>query len=463
MLSLYNTLTKKIEPFVPLGSPVSLYTCGPTVYSYAHIGNLRTYLFEDILKRSLTANGFKVKHVMNITDVGHLTSDADEGEDKMEKSALKAKKSVWDIAAMYTDAFKSNMRDLHILEPDIWCKATDHIEEQIAWIKKLEAKGFTYKTSDGVYFDTSKLPDYGKLTGQKLSDLKEGARVERNPEKHNPSDFALWKFSGAGQKRQMEWPSPWGMGFPGWHIECSVMAQKYLGETIDIHCGGIDHIPTHHTNEIAQVEAVTGKPFVRIWVHGEFLVVPSGKMAKSADNFITLDTLKEHGIHPLAYRYFALGAHYRSKLTFSWEALEGAQTAYDRLLHAVREYPAGGSIAEDIHKRFMEAANSDLNMPQALAIVWELVKSDISPADKKATLLSFDSILGLGLDVAPEKTSVLPDSLQRLLDERQHARDAKDFKRADDLRSQIEQLGYSVKDTPTGQQTKKSRKSSRAS
>ncbi|MBI5037187.1 MAG: cysteine--tRNA ligase [Candidatus Kerfeldbacteria bacterium] len=453
-LQLFNTLSRKKETFSPLhDAEVGLYTCGPTVYNFAHIGNLRTYVFEDILKRTLVANGYTVNHVMNITDVGHLTDDADDGEDKMEKSAAAQKKSVWDIAQYYTDAFKQNMQDLNILEPNIWAKATDHIPEQIKWVQKLEKKGFTYHTSDGIYFNTSKLADYGKLTGQKLNELREGARVEKNDEKRHPTDFALWKFSPAGQKRQMEWDSPWGIGFPGWHLECSVMASKYLGEQFDIHCGGIDHIPIHHTNEIAQTEAVTGKQFVKYWIHGEFLVQKDAKMAKSAGNFITLETLKEKNISPLAYRYFVLGTHYRKPLTFSWEALTAAQNVYENLLSLTADLGGPKIGCAEFEQKFMNAINDDLNTPQALAVVWNLLKSDYPNSAKKASLLKFDEVLGLSLKDA--KPIEVPDEVRDLAQQRATLRTKKDFAGADALRDQITKAGFRVDDTPAGSVIKK--------
>ncbi len=437
---------------------MSLYTCGPTVYNYAHIGNLRTYIFEDIVKRTLLADRYRVKHVMNITDVGHLTSDADEGEDKMEKGAKRERRSVWDIAAFYTDAFKQNMRELNILDPDIWAKATDHIKEQVAWIQKLEKLGYTYQISDGIYFDTSKFPSYGALTGQKLHELKEGARVEKNAEKRHPTDFALWKLSPQGSKRQMEWPSPWGTGFPGWHIECSVMAQKFLGETIDIHCGGIDHIPTHHTNEIAQAEAVTGKPFVHYWVHGEFLVLNKIKMAKSGDHFITLQAVKDKGISPLAYRYFCLGAHYRSKLTFSWDALQGAQNALDHLYKEVESYGSPKIGCAEYEQKFSRTINDDLDTPRALAIMWDLIKSKNPGSAKKQTLLMFDKVLGLRLDKVKKEKMTVTDAVRELVEKREQARKKKDFKKSDELRKRIQEQGYDVQDTDRGPVIKKIRR-----
>lgn len=501
MLFLYNTLSRAKEQFTPQGKTVSLYTCGPTVYNYAHIGNLRTYVFEDILKRTLKYNGYSVKHVMNITDVGHLTSDADEGEDKMEKGAAREKKSVWEIAKSYTDAFIKDLADLDILEPDIWCKATDHIREQILWIEKLEQKGYTYVTSDGVYFDTSKFPAYGALTKQKLSELKEGARVEKNKEKRNPTDFVLWKFSPKDKQRQMEWESPWGTGFPGWHIECSVMSMKYLGETIDIHCGGVDHIPVHHTNEIAQAEAVTGKPFVKIWMHGEFLAIDplasvtltnntyvcpycgeknlisskkeyltedqgdgillkvrckkcnkvfSGmiKMAKSGENFITLQTLKEKGIQPLAYRYFCLGTHYRKRLNFSWEALQAAQNGLENLSALAANLGEPKIGCAEFEQKFMDAINDDLNMPQARAVVWDMLKSDNPDSAKKASLLKFDTVLGLRL--ADAKPIEVPENIQELMRKREELRSQKNWDEADRIRDEISKKGFRIDDTPAG-------------
>ncbi|MFC1687966.1 cysteine--tRNA ligase [Patescibacteria group bacterium] len=467
MLKLYNTISRKEDEFKPLKkNTVGLYTCGPTVYNYAHIGNLRTYIFEDVLKRVLLLNEYKVKHVMNITDVGHLTSDADEGDDKIEKSAVKENKTVWEIAEHYTKAFKNNMADLNLSEPDIWCKATDHIKEQINWVKKLEKKGFTYQTSDGIYFDTVKFPEYGKLTGQKLDELKEGARVEKNPEKKNASDFALWKFSPKDSQRQMEWDSPWRKGFPGWALECSVMAQKYLGKTIDIHCGGIDHIPIHHTNEIAQAEAVTGKPFANFWLHGEFLVIGKDdsslqsseeqrRMGKSEGNFITLDTVKEKGFSPLAYRYFTLGTHYRKQLAFSWEALQGAQNALNKLHNTVAGYDEPKIGCAEFEQQFLEAINNDLDTPQALAIMWNVIKSDYPSHAKKQTLLKFDEVLGLGLKNAKKEKVEIPENIQKLIDQRENARKNKDFETSDKLRKEITDAGFSIEDTDEGSVVKK--------
>src|SRR5574341_328049 len=353
-LRLFDSYTRTVRDFEPLHPPeVGLYTCGPTVYDYAHIGNLRTDVFEDILRRVLAFNGYRVKHVMNITDVGHLISDADTGEDKMEKGARRTGMSAWEIAALYTEAFRQDLAALNILEPHIWCRATDHIAEQIAFIECIEANGYTYQTSDGVYFDTSKQADYGALARLDLEGLQAGARIEMG-EKRRPTDFALWKLSPPGQQRQMEWDSPWGVGFPGWHIECSAMAAKYLGEFFDIHCGGEDHIPVHHTNEIAQTQACHGTRLANFWMHGYFLQMQSDepedaddgfkRMGKSEGNFLRLQTLIDRGYDPLVWRFFCLSAKYRHKLNFNWQALDGAATALNRLRMAAYEWGSPGEI-----------------------------------------------------------------------------------------------------------------------
>lgn len=454
MLKLFNTLTRKVEEFTPIHPPkVGFYACGPTVYDRAHIGNHRANIFDDVLHRALLHEGYKVKFVMNITDVGHLVSDADEGEDKLEKGAQREKISVWDVAKKYTQLFKADLKDLNVIEPDEWLKATENIAEQIALITKLDDKALTYTTSDGVYYDTSKFPNYGKLARLNIEGQKEGARVEANKEKRNPSDFALWKFSAKGEQRQMEWESPWGIGFPGWHIECSAMSMKALGETFDIHTGGVDHIPVHHTNEIAQSEGATGKQFVKYWVHNEFLLVDDGKMAKSLGNVYTLDDLRDKGFSPLAFRYYCLGTHYRSKLNFTWEGLQASQTALDDLLTrtAAMTEPAKIGCAE-YEQKFFEAVENDLNTPQALAVVWGLLKSDYPDHAKKASLLKMDEVLGLGLAQAKAEAVDVPVDVQVLIDERAEARLAKDWKKSDALRKKIEDSGFSVKDTADGQQ-----------
>ena len=456
-LFLYNSLSRKKEEFKPVKpGKVGLYTCGPTVYNYAHIGNLRTYIFEDILKRVLVYNGYAVKHVMNITDVGHLTGDRDMGEDKMEKGAAREGKSAWDIADFYTRAFKEDIAHLNILEPDIWVKATDTIPEQIALVKMLEEKGFTYRTADGIYFDTAKFAGYNKLSHQDLEALQEGARVERNPEKRNPTDFAVWKFSPQGLKRQMEWDSPWGVGFPGWHLECSAMSMKFLGDQLDIHCGGTDHIDVHHTNEIAQSEAATGKPFFNFWMHGAFLIIQGGKkMAKSEGNFLTLEnTFLENDINPLAYRFASFLTHYRKPMEHSDEGIEAARNGLQHLQNQVRQIVAAevdtdNCLNTEFKNKFMEAINDDLNIPRAMAVVQEMLKSNISDAEKHTTILDFDSVLGLRLDQL-DKEQALPGEVQKLVDARLNAREAKNFAASDQLRSEIETLGYQVQDTKDG-------------
>lgn len=456
----YNTLTRSKVPLVPLdGKRIRLYTCGPTVYNYAHIGNLRTYVFEDILKRTIRYNDIPLLHVMNITDVGHLTSDADEGEDKMEKGAAREGKTVWDIAQMYTDAFKADLDLLNIQEPDIWCKATDHIKEQIAQVQTLEKKGFAYRIEDGIYFDTAKLGDYGKLARLDIENLKAGARIELAEGKRNPTDFALWKFSPKdGPKRAMEWDSPWGIGFPGWHIECSAMSMKYLGEQFDIHCGGIDHIAVHHTNEIAQAEATTGKkPWVNVWMHGEFLVIDKGKMAKSGENFLTLKVLADKGYDPLCYRYFCLTAHYSQQLAFSWEALDSAKNSFDALKSKIRdlhEHKSEGTSApereHELRAMFNNAINDDLNMPQALAVLWTTLRESDLANERKITLAEeFDHVLGL--DIAKMGVADdIPAEIKALAHERAEAKTKKDWAASDRLRAEINAKGYIIDDKKDG-------------
>ncbi len=462
-LFLYNSLTRKKEEFTPIKpGKVGLYTCGPTVYNYAHIGNLRTYIFEDILKRVLKYNGYVVKHVMNITDVGHLTGDRDMGEDKMEKGAAREGKSAWDIADFYARAFKRDITELNILEPDIWVKATDTISEQIDLVKTLEERGFTYRTTDGIYFDTSKFKDYTKLSHQNLEALQEGARVERNPEKLNPTDFALWKFSLPNSSRQMEWDSPWGVGFPGWHLECSAMSMKFLNDQQDIHCGGSDHIDVHHTNEIAQSEAATGKPFFNFWMHGAFLIIQGGKkMAKSEGNFLTLENaFLKNDINPLVYRFAAFLTHYRKPMEYSDDGIEAARNGLLHLQNQVRQVGAGDTRSADdsIHlgfkTKFMEAINDDLNMPRAMAVIQEMLKSNIHDTEKRATILDFDRVLGLKLDQL-DKEEALPAAVQKLVDARIKAREAKDFATSDQLRAEIEMLGYQVQDAKDGMKVAK--------
>lgn len=458
-LSLFNTLSRTKEEFIPLKKKeVGMYACGLTVYNYAHIGNLRTYITEDLLKRTLVFNGFKVKHVQNITDVGHLTSDADLGEDKMLKGAKRENKTVWEIAEFYIDAFKQDFVKLNILKPDIWCRATDHITEQIELVKKLEKKGYTYSVGGNVYFNTSKIKDYGKLAKLDL-EAENKSRVEKDPNKKNPHDFVLWFTKSKFQEQEMKWSSPWGNGYPGWHLECSAMAIKYLGEQFDIHCGGIDHIPVHHTNEIAQSESATGKkPWVKYWLHGAFLELSAGeKMAKSGDNFLTLSSLEKNGFHPLDYRYFCLGTNYRKPLMYSQEALEGAKIARKRLNEKLLEFKKDKSKVDhkkEIQKyleRFTAEINDDLNTPQTLATLWELIKDDyLNGKEKYQLLIQFDEIFGLGLDKVKEEKLKVPKEVLALADERELARKNKDWKKADELREKIKKLGYLVADEKEG-------------
>lgn len=460
-LTIYNTLSREIEPFSPLShKSVRMYTCGPTVYDYVHIGNLRTYILSDILKRVLKYDGYSVTHVMNITDVGHLTDDGDTGQDKMEKGAAREGKTAREIANFYTEAFKRDIEALDILEPDTWAIATAHIPEQIAQVQALTDKGFTYETSDGIYMDTTKIPNYGALTNLDKQDLQAGARVLMG-EKKNSHDFALWKWSerqhepttadekSQKPKRQMEWSAFGRMGFPGWHIECSAMAMKYLGDQFDIHVGGIDLSRIHHVNEIAQAEAVTGKhPWVKYWVHGEFLLMNSEKMAKSLGNLLTLSALKEKGIDPLAYRYFVLQAHYRKQLNFTLEALQAAQNGLENLRTHVARIDDSYVTDPSVIRAFDSAINGDMNMPQALAVLWDALKN--KAIDLK-TIISFDKVLGLNLHNPAQGELAIPADVQILLDQREQARKDRDFKTSDKLRDQIKALDFVVKDTDEGQ------------
>lgn len=449
-LKLFDTYTRTLRDFAPLRPPeVGLYACGPTVYDYAHIGNLRTYIFEDVLRRTLEFNGYTVKHVINITDVGHLTSDADSGEDRMELGSRRTGRSAWEIAEIYTREFKKDLHTLNILSPHIWCKATDHIPEQIALIQCIQAKGYTYRTSDGIYFDTSKLPDYGYLSRLDVWGLQAGSRVEMGG-KRNPTDFALWKFSPPGEKRQMEWDSPWGVGFPGWHIECSAMAAKYLDSFFDIHCGGEDHISVHHPNEIAQAQACYGTRLANFWMHGYFLQIDESRMGKSVGNFLRLQTPVDRGYDPLAWRFFCLNAHYRAKLNFNWDGLTGAQTAFNRLRTAAFEMGTPGTPDEAYMDKFTTYINADLNTPRALALAWDLAKSDLPAPTKKATLLEFDRIFGLRLGEWQPVEEIVPDEIMTLVEQRQRAREENRWQDADALREQIRAAGYEIDDTSQG-------------
>jgi cysteinyl-tRNA synthetase len=455
MLRLYNTLTRQTEEFRPLrAGQASVYSCGPTVYWFAHIGNMRAFLFADVLRRVLEYNGLDVTQVMNITDVGHLVGDVDEGEDKMLVAMRREGKTAHEIAEFYTQAFLQDVDRLNIRPASAYPRATGHIKEQIEMVEALEKNGFTYRTSDGIYFDTSKLPEYGRLSGQRAEEKLAGARVEMG-EKRNATDFALWKFAPEGVKREMVWPSPWGDGFPGWHLECSAMSKKYLGVPFDIHTGGIDHIPVHHENEIAQTMGADGVLEANVWMHSEFITVDGGRMGKSLGNFYTIQDLIDRGYDPLAYRYLVLGAHYRSKLNFTWEALDGAQNALDRLRETVRGWSTdttpNPSSHEEGKSRFAEAVNDDLNTPQALSVMWAFVHDEtVSDEEKAATILDFDRVLGLRLDEYVGKPVEVPSEVKDLVAKREAARAAKDFAESDRLRDEIAELGFSVEDTSSG-------------
>ncbi len=459
MLKLYNTLSRKIEDFIPLkDNQVGLYTCGVTVYDYTHIGHLYKYVGDDVLKRVLRANGYQVKHVMNVTDVGHLESDADEGGDKMEKGAKKAGKTVWEVAKFFENYSWESLAKINFETPDIICRATEHIPQQINLIQQLEEKGFTYQTPQAIYFDVTKFPDYTKLSGQKLEDKEIGSRdeVKVDPLKKHPADFALWFFTvGHFENHAMHWSSPWGEGFPGWHIECSAMSMEYLGETIDIHTGGVDHIAVHHTNEIAQSEAATGKQFTKYWVHHEHMMIDGEKMSKSKGNFYKIEEIIERGFDPLALRYLFLTAHYRDQMNFTWESLQAAQTALNNLRSEIRSWEEAKGDPSHFYQKFLESANNDLNTPQAVAVMWEMVKSDGTTFSKSNDLLAMDKILGLDLEKYLGKPLVIPEEVQILADQREVARQSKDFKTSDDLRFKIQDLGYEVEDTADGPRIKK--------
>lgn len=459
MLKLFNTLSRKIEEFVPLKpGKVGMYTCGPTVYDYTHIGHLRKYINDDILKKTLRANGYDVHHVMNITDVGHLTSDSDTGEDKMEKGASESGRTVWEVAKFFEDYFFKSVNRVNIERADIVCRATEHITKQLKLIEKLEKKGLTYTTSHAVYFDVTKFPKYGQLSGQKLEDKEVGSRADVfvDKSKKHPADFALWFFTvGHFKDHTMKWSSPWGEGFPGWHIECSAMSMEYLSESFDIHTGGIDHIPVHHENEIAQSEGATGKQFVKYWAHHDFVNIDKEKMSKSKKNFLRVEEVEEKGYDPMALRYLYLTAHYRSEIAFSFDSLSAAQSALNKLRQDVRSWDQEDRRPGEFYNNFLRALNEDLNMPKALAVVWEMVKSDIPSAQKSADLLAMDKILGLELSKVIGQKIEVPESVQKLINQREKAREQKDFKKSDELRKEIKRLGYEVEDSSTGAKVKR--------
>lgn len=461
-MRLYNTLTRQIEEIKPLKPPtVTIYTCGPTVYDYAHVGHWFTYVRMDTLVRTLRASGFKPEWVMNVTDVGHLVSDADEGEDKLQDKAASEGRTAWEIAESYTDDFIKGMERLHMLEPDHMPKATAHIPEQIALIKKLEEKGFTYAIDDGIYYDTRKFPHYADFAQLDLDEQQAGARVYHNPQKRQPSDFALWKFSPRDAKRDMEWDSPWGKGFPGWHIECSAMSMKYLGDTLDIHTGGIDHVPVHHSNEIAQSEAATGQRFANHWMHSNHVTVNGEKVSKSLGNGIRLQDITDKGITPEALRLHVLESHYRSQSRFSWESLEAAQNRLrDLRAMAVLRWQAPEVTHDastfallDVPLQLAKCLASDLDTPQALAYLSDIstqlqvVLVEQNMVDHfEAMLQGIDDLLGLNLLAEGDIT----DEQKRLLAERSEARDAKDWARADAARDKLLDQGITVRDTPHG-------------
>ena len=463
MIKLYNTLTRRKDEFKPMdgSDTVRMYSCGPTVYNYAHIGNLRTYIFMDELRRVLKYEGYKIKGVMNITDVGHLMSDGDTGEDKMEKSAREQNKDPYEIAAYYTDIFMRDFEMLHIDKPETICKATDHINEMIDYVVGLIGKGYGYETGDGIYYDVSKFKDYGMLSGNSLDDLQAGARIEVNDEKRNPYDFALWKK--APKEHIMQWASPWGQGYPGWHIECSTMSRKYLGDVFDIHTGGVDHIPIHHENEIAQSEGLTGKNPAKFWIHGDFMLVDGGKMSKSLGNTYTIAQLEERGYSPMVFRLFCLNTHYRKKLNFTFEGLEAAQTAYRRLLAALYEHKTAKGVKtapeklREYKEAFQNAIDDDINVPMALGVLWTMVRQPYS-RDIYELALDFDKVFGLSLDKAKpeEKPEIeVPDDIRAIADERFEARKAKNWAESDRLRDVLSEKGYAVLDSKDGYKLEK--------
>ncbi len=458
-MKIYNTLSRKKEDLKPLKEEyVGIYSCGPTVYQYAHIGNLRTYIFMDELRRVLKRNGYNLKHVMNITDVGHLTSDADDGEDKMAKSARLMKKDPYEIAEYFTGVFLKDIDRLNITRPEIITKATDNIPQMISFVEGLCDKGYGYETSDGIYYDIQKFDGYGKLSGNNLDDLMSGARVDVNDEKRHPADFALWKK--APKEHIMQWPSPWGMGYPGWHIECSAMGLRFLGERFDIHTGGVDHIPIHHENEIAQSEGLLGHPMVNYWMHGDFMLVNGGKMSKSLGNTYTIDQLIEMGYSPLVFRYFCLNAHYRNKINFTFDSMDAAKKALKNLHKEVDKHKgADGIVAKEVldtfKKDFDEAVSDDLNIPKALGIVWNMAKYETKSDDIYKLILDTDNVLGLDLDREFEEIEVKKDDelaarVEEMLARRAEARKNKDFATADAIRNELTEMGIEIKDTPQG-------------
>ena len=469
---LYNTLGREKQEFIPLvPKKVRMYNCGPTVYNIQHIGNLRAFILANLLRRMFEYNGYEVKQIMNLTDVGHLTDDGDAGEDKMEKQAKKEGKKIQDIAKHVTKIFYKDLEALNAKPKELqFPKASDHISEQIAFVKTLEEKGYTYKTSDGIYFDTSKFRSYGEMAKLDIKGLKEGARVETNKEKLHSTDFALWKFSPKDEKRQQEWDSPWGIGFPGWHLECSAMAMKYLGKRVDVHTGGVDHIPIHHTNEIAQTETATAQKYVNYWVHNEHVTLEGKKLAKSEGHCVYLYNLVDRSIPALAFRYWLLTAKHNTKVNFTWDAIEAAQSGYFKLQRYFVEKlgKKNGTVIKEYQEKFHTFINDDLDTPKAIALLHDIMKDEThDKADIRATFLDFDRVLGLGFAEANTKllenlsgekklkVGEIPDDIQNLLKEREHARDEKNFERADQIRGELEQKGYEIVDSKEGATVKK--------
>jgi len=456
---LYNTLTHSKEKFKPIdGKEIKIYSCGPTVYSYAHIGNFRTYVFVDSLRRMFKYNGKNLKHVMNITDVGHLTSDADTGEDKMEKAAKKEGKDPYEIANFYTKTFMEDMKKLNIDMPNIISKATENIPEMLQMVKDIIDRGYAYETSKGIYFDVSKLDKYPVLSNNKVDDEEHGARIDVDPEKKNPYDFAIWIK--APENHIMKWDSPWGKSYPGWHLECSAMSKKFLGDNFDIHTGGIDHVSIHHENEIAQSKGATGKIPANYWLHTEFLLVDGGKMSKSLGNIYTLEELEKKGIDPLAYKLFCFTSHYRNKLNFTFEGVKASGKALSRLREGYKKHNEGKEdVDEDIlanyEERFHNAINDDLNMPLAMGIVWEVINQSNKSMKYAKLLEKFDEVLGLKIKEIKQEEVVIPEEIKELIEERNLARQNKDWSKSDEIRDKIQKIGYIVKDTQNGTMVEK--------
>ena len=457
----YNTMTRNKEEFVPYKEgKVGMYTCGPTVYNYAHIGNLRTYIFEDVLKKSLEYVNYKVKHVMNVTDVGHLQSDGDEGEDKMALGASREHKTVWEIAKFYEDAFFEDCKKLNIKRPTIVCRATDHIQEMIDFIKKLEEKGYTYVSNGNVYFEIDKFEDYTKLANLSIDELEAGSRIEIDPNKKNPLDFVLWFTNSKFSNQIMQWESPWGKGFPGWHLECSAMSVKYIGEYLDIHCGGVDHVPIHHTNEIAQSEGALGHKWVKYWMHAEFLVEDGGKMSKSTGDFLTVSRLEEEGYSPLDYRYFCLQSKYRRQLMFSFESLSDARNGYKKLKERIstiltainKDDVINSKKIDDYKEKFAAYISDDLNIANAFTVLFDVLKdSELNNKEKAVLIEDFDKVFSLDLmTVEKQATNVDEELINRLIIERAEARASKNWARADEIRNEFIAMNIELLDTKEG-------------